>query len=321
MRHDQGRSPATSIKSRRGRHWYRRVCAVVISALCSAAALGVPARGSELRRALVIGDSVTVGAMPTIEADSAAHGWSVTIDAEVGRTTAEGAAILAAMHGQLPPVVVVELGNNDGENPSAFGARVDDVMRELAGVQNVVWYSMSPFASWVPGANDVLRAAAARWPNLSIADWSTVAETSPGVLSGSGPHLLPDGARAFADLLYRMIDPIVDRPIAGRVAVVMSFRAPAREISRPFVRVEPVQHAPRAWLFGGTTIASGKRQPLVAADGGVFAYAGTRFYGALGTARAGLRIVHVRPTATGLGYWLYTAGGGIFAFGDARFCG
>ena len=316
MRYDQGRSSATSIKLRRGRHWYRRVCAVVISALCTAAALGVPARGAELRRALVIGDSVTVGASPAIEADSSAHGWSVTIDAEVGRTTAEGAAILATMHGQLPSVVVVELGNNDGENPSAFAERVDDVMRELAGVHNVVWYSMSSFASWVPGANDVLHAATARWPNLSIADWSTVAETTPDVLSGSGPHLLPDGAQAFADLLYRVIDPIVDP-----VAVVMSFHAPAREIARPFTRVEPVEPAPLASLIGVAAISSGRRRPLVAADGGVFSYAGTRFYGSLGTARSAHRIVRVRPTATGLGYWLYTAAGGIFAFGDARFCG
>ena len=59
---------------------------------------------------------------------------------------------------------------------------------------------------------------------------------------------------------------------------------------------------------------------LVVPDGGVFAFAGERFYGSLGASRPDLPIVALRETASGRGYWLVDAGGSVFAFGDARFC-
>lgn len=320
MRYDQGRSSATSVRSRWARHWYRRVlvaaCAIV-AVVSSIVGFAAPAHGGELRRVFLLGDSVTVGATPAIESDAVAHGWSVSIDAEIGRTTEEGAAILASMQGQLPAVVVVELGNNDAENPSVYRDRIDAVMRELVSVHDVIWYSMTPFASWVPAANDELRAASQRWPNLVIADWSTVSATTPGALAGAGPHLQARGAQAFADLLYSALD-----EIPTRVSLVESYRAPLRRSSRPFTRVsESSQPIVRGPVIGLAAAAWGKRRPLVAPDGGVFSFAGTRFYGSMGASRLERPIVRVRPTPSGLGYWLFANDGGVFAFGDARFCG
>ena len=200
MRDDHGWSKALGGVRRRGARPFVRAGACVFAITCLLGTGAVPAGSAERREVFVLGDSVTVGATPAIEAGAAAHGWSVAIDAEIGRTTTEGAEILASMHGDLPSVVVVELGNNDGASPAAYAARVDAVMRELAGVDHVVWYTMTPFASWVPAANAVLQDAADRWPNMELADWATVAERTPGALAGPGPHLQPAGGEAFAAL-------------------------------------------------------------------------------------------------------------------------
>jgi lysophospholipase L1-like esterase len=317
VQHDQGGSSGGRGAPRSARV-ARRVGALSLVIACTFAH-AVPAGATETRPVFVLGDSVTVGATPAIEADAAAHGWAVTIDARIGRPTDEGADILASMQGRLPAYVVVELGNNDGENPDTLAARVDAVMHDLAGVRHVVWFTMSPFASWVPDANAVLQSASHRWANLELADWATVAETTPGALSGGGPHLQPAGAQAFADLMYREIDALARADDADHPApVVLSGLAPFPATApAPVFAPEP----PRASVLGLNATQWGSGQPLVDADGGVFAFAGARFYGSMGTSGPIGSIVAVRPTATGRGYWLVAADGGVLAFGDARFCG
>ncbi|HZQ76785.1 MAG TPA: Calx-beta domain-containing protein [Acidimicrobiia bacterium] len=60
---------------------------------------------------------------------------------------------------------------------------------------------------------------------------------------------------------------------------------------------------------------------LVASDGGIFAYADSRFFGSTGNVRLNQPIVGMTPTPSGLGYWLVARDGGIFAYGDAAFHG
>jgi hypothetical protein len=319
MRHDHGGSSATSSGVRVGARRSRRagaVVAVVAAVTCAVAAFAAPARSAELRRALLVGDSVSVGATPTIQAAAFGHGWSVSIDAEIGRTTMQGAGILASMHGELPSVVVIELGNNDAAIPASFAAHIDAVMRELAGVHHVVWYTMSRFASWVPAANAELHAATGRWPNLELADWSTVAETTPDALSGSGPHLREAGATAFSDLLFGVID-----RLAGPAPLVLPLADRSRLVVSSFERLPRRRPAPNRGMFGLNTAPWSTGSSLVSADGGVFTYGDARFYGSMGVSRVNYPIVEVRSTGTGRGYWLIDSGGGVFAFGDARFCG
>jgi hypothetical protein len=318
VRHDHGRSSGTAWSPRYRAGWSRRVAAVVVAIACTVAivAYAAPAHGAELRRALLVGDSVSVGATPAIQAAGFEHGWSVSIDAEIGRTTSQGADILASMQGRLPSVVVIELGNNDAAIPASFATHIDAVMRELAGADHVVWYTMSRFASWVPAANAELQAATDRWPNLELADWSTVAATTPGVLSGSGPHLMPAGGDAFSDLLFSTINGFDDRtPVVTPVAVR------AQPILPLFESFPHSLHAPRAPMIGLNATPWATGLSLVAADGGVFTYGDARFYGSMGASRLSHPIVEVRSTESGRGYWLTTSDGGVFAFGDARFCG
>ena len=60
---------------------------------------------------------------------------------------------------------------------------------------------------------------------------------------------------------------------------------------------------------------------LVAADGGVFAFGNSAFYGSTGAIRLNQPIVGSTPTPSNKGYWFVAADGGIFNYGDAKFYG
>ena len=60
---------------------------------------------------------------------------------------------------------------------------------------------------------------------------------------------------------------------------------------------------------------------LVAADGGVFAFGNSEFYGSAGAIRLNQPIVGSTPTPSNKGYWFVASDGGIFNYGDAKFYG
>jgi hypothetical protein len=60
---------------------------------------------------------------------------------------------------------------------------------------------------------------------------------------------------------------------------------------------------------------------LVAADGGVFAYGGTGFFGSAAALHLNAPVVGMAATGDGGGYWLAASDGGVFAYGDASFPG
>ena len=60
---------------------------------------------------------------------------------------------------------------------------------------------------------------------------------------------------------------------------------------------------------------------LVAADGGLFSFGFSKFFGSTGSIHLNQAIVGMAPTPDGAGYWLVAADGGIFSFGDAGFYG
>ena len=99
--------------------------------------------------------------------------------------------------------------------------------------------------------------------------------------------------------------------------VVVSFHASPRARPLPAARVPEL---PRSAMLGVNPAPWSAGRALVAPDGGMFAFAGERFYGSLGATRPDRPIVALRETASGRGYWLVDAAGSVFAFGDARFC-
>ena len=69
----------------------------------------------------------------------------------------------------------------------------------------------------------------------------------------------------------------------------------------------------------GTTPVKGYR--LAAADGGVFAFGQSQFYGSMGGQHLNAPVVGMAAAPTGGGYWLVASDGGVFAFGKAKFKG
>ena len=64
-----------------------------------------------------------------------------------------------------------------------------------------------------------------------------------------------------------------------------------------------------------------RRYSLGAADGGVFAFGGARFYGSMVGTPLNAPVVGMAATPTGNGYWEVAADGGVFTFGSLPFYG
>ncbi|MEO6121336.1 MAG: cell wall-binding repeat-containing protein, partial [Acidimicrobiales bacterium] len=69
------------------------------------------------------------------------------------------------------------------------------------------------------------------------------------------------------------------------------------------------------------SVLTGPGYRLVASDGGVFAFGGSRFLGSTGSQRLARTVVATASTPSGDGYWLVAGDGGVFSFGDATFAG
>ena len=287
-------------------------------------------------------------------------GWDVTVDAEVARSTVGGLDAIRSERARIGDLVVVHLGHNDGASRELFRRRIDEVMSELSDVEHVIWLNLAEFDDWVPGANDELAAASARWTNLEIVDWRDVAASDPAYLYSDGLHLPPPGRRAMANLVGERVDAWVGsrgpaellslafRPGAGPAS------APPRPAAAGLLAGPPVAAAAAgegwlavdaegdvvasatttsACLAGGTahesaglvsglaTTSDGRGCWLVTDTGSVAAHGTAVKPGDVGSLSLSAPIVGMAATPSGRGYWLGAADGGVFAFGDARFYG
>ncbi len=161
------------------------------------------------RKLLGVGDSVMLGAVETIES---IPGWAVTVDARGCRQPTwrgDGCGAIdipsgvdalrsARASGLLGGVVVVHLGNNGPLSPAEF----DAVMAEVADQPLVLALTLHEPRSFEGPNNAVIAGATARWPNLRIVDWHTLASTHPEWFGdGEGIHLSDTGAQAMADII------------------------------------------------------------------------------------------------------------------------
>lgn len=140
-----------------------------------------------------IGDSVMLGAGP---AGHNALPACAVVDAAVSRqasTLPELASIAAAAH---PPFVVIHLGTNGTISPSDL----DAALASLADIDRVVIVTvqLAGSRSWEEPNNELLRAAPARFPNSTLADWDAVSEGVEGLLADEFGHLTAVGAAHYA---------------------------------------------------------------------------------------------------------------------------
>ena len=120
----------------------------------------------------------------------------INVDAAVSRQWSDGEFILQTLKsdGQLGADVVVALGTNGPITDSDF----DDMMAILGGASRVVFVNVHVDRPWQDPNNAVLANGAARYPNVVIADWATLAAQNPQWFGPDGTHLAIDGPGADA---------------------------------------------------------------------------------------------------------------------------
>ncbi len=182
------------------------------------------------RHAVVVSDSILLGAEAQMTQRLRASGFSITFDASVSRSTLAGAGAVQARRAETTDTLIVSLGANDSGNPSTFRQRVDAVMAAAAHVPNVHWLTIREVRSYYGPANQVLRDASARYPNLHLVDWNAATLGRSDLTGRDGLHLNGSGAALLADLVTASVTgaapPSATAPVDPTAAPVVSGPSP-----------------------------------------------------------------------------------------------
>lgn len=156
------------------------------------------------RQALVVGDSLTVGAEPWLSSSLRGQGWSLDgVDARVGRGVDEGLRILRDRAASLPATVVVALGTNDfWAEPAAVHGWLRTA-RAIVGQRRLVWVNLclddatAPRLAPFHRVNAALAQFAAGY-GVHVADWCSFARRHGIVPGPDGIHYGPAAYRQRA---------------------------------------------------------------------------------------------------------------------------
>jgi hypothetical protein len=151
---------------------------------------------AEMPRAFVLGDSIALGSAPEIV--SSLPAWTTTIDAVVGRPSADGVAIAGAISRPRPSAVVVELGTNDRDR-GLFARNARAILGSLRREPLVVWVAPRAPSEVTAKIRRTVARLATETSNTVVADWDAYVPAS--ALSSDGVHLLPEHVGLFADFL------------------------------------------------------------------------------------------------------------------------
>lgn len=145
--------------------------------------------------ASMIGDSILDGARFLLP--DFLPRWTIALDAEIGRDSADGYPLVVSAIASAPEVVVIELGTND-EVPSQFTSNAETMLSALADVPLVLWVIPHGPASQVQAVGRAVREAVAAHPNAATADWDSFV---PEDALADGVHLLPERQDVFPEFL------------------------------------------------------------------------------------------------------------------------
>lgn len=163
------------------------------------------AHAAQLDGLFVEGDSLTVGSSDSIKANLSSDFRSITVDAEVGRSTLTGISRLNA--GQSANVWVLALGTNDDPSPALMRRNVKTALAR-AGTRPVLWVSVWRSSAYAP-LNRMLSRMDRKSSQLSVLRWDLFIKNNPQYLASDGIHLTPDGyqvrGRMIADAVRSLL--------------------------------------------------------------------------------------------------------------------
>ncbi len=115
---------------------------------------------------------------------------------------------ITALGRSLGSVLVIDCGYND--DSSGYAGWIDEIMRAAVaqGAQEVIWVTLRqspPYPALYAEIDAQIDQAAARWPQLRVADWNAFSAAAPWFVDG--PHLTDAGAVALAQFLRGYIGP------------------------------------------------------------------------------------------------------------------
>lgn len=179
---------------------------IVGGLLMAAVATPVPANAGPAMKALFVeGDSLTVGSSGAIKSHLASEFASITVDAEVGRSTPSGIKRLRA--GRAANVWVVALGTNDAPDKVTMRRNVKKVLRR-AGDRPVLWVSIWRSKAYRK-VNRMLSRLDTRYAQLSVLRWDLFIKNHPELLAADRIHLTPTGyevrGRMIADAVRGLL--------------------------------------------------------------------------------------------------------------------
>lgn len=150
-----------------------------------------PFTGGEV---VVVGDSVTIAAAPSLEADLP----GVAVNAEVSRSVYAALPALQAMDaGGARPCVVIALATNG----SVETDQLDAILSYLGPDRGLVLVTAHGPArtTWIPPANETIRAFARAHPDqVAVADWDAAVGARPDLLLDDQVHPVPEGGELYA---------------------------------------------------------------------------------------------------------------------------
>ena len=171
----------------------------VAAALLAPSAAAQPGGGA----VLVIGDSLEVGSAPYLR--QALDGVPLDVDAEPGRTSAQGLRVLAQRLRPEHGAVVFPLGTND-TGADSFAANLD-AARGLAGGRCLVVATIArpPLRGSPAGPLNRVVGRFAAQGAVQVADWRSAAVSTPGVLGRDRLHASGRGYALRASLLAEAV--------------------------------------------------------------------------------------------------------------------
>jgi hypothetical protein len=151
-----------------------------------------PGPGFAAGHVTAVGDSVMLDYQAPLQTDIP----GINVEASVSRQWSDGVQLVQQLkaYGQLGAEVIVGLGTNGPITDSDF----DAMMRVLSGASRVVFVNVHVDRPWQDQNNAVFANGAARYPDVFVADWATLAAQNPGWFGADGTHLAIDGTGATA---------------------------------------------------------------------------------------------------------------------------
>ncbi len=145
------------------------------------------------------GDSVILGIRSSLAEKSPIS----LINARVGRQAPELLDVIRHDKSSAPSgPVVMNLGNNGALTVEI----VSEIFTELADQPEVIVVNTAVPRPWRDSNNALIAAAATRFSNVKVIDWSAISEGRPEYFAPDGVHLVPTGVAVYVAEILKYLD-------------------------------------------------------------------------------------------------------------------